>query len=213
VGLPKLLQRLYRYATGTLHLARIDAERAGSIEAFDLIQALYEKGLSGELTWDLPDDATDDEIIGAACLKMYGMRSTLLRKTALTIGDDEALDEQADPAPDALALLIERGAIEDLMRALEHDAEASAHAARMFESWTRAEIEADLGCDRPRSDAVHKRIMRVAATLCATMRDESEDEPPSSGPRGTNHAPQAAEERQGEAPEPHRGAGRAHGRR
>ncbi len=106
VGFPKLVEKLYRYATGTLRLAAIDAERADMIEAVDLVNTLMEKSLSGAVTWDLPEHASDDEVVGYACRKLYGMRSTLRRRAALTVGDeDDAIDGLADEAPDALSLL------------------------------------------------------------------------------------------------------------
>src|SRR5690242_9236844 len=103
VGFPRLLARLYRYATGTLRLAAIDADHAGDVEAVDLVHTLVEKGLSGTLTWTLPEHATDDEVVGYACSKLYGLRSTLRRKADLTRrDDDDALEERADEAPGAL---------------------------------------------------------------------------------------------------------------
>jgi hypothetical protein len=213
VGFPSLLKKLYRYATGTLRLAAVDAESAGVVETVDLVNTLMEKSLSGTLIWTLPENATDEEIVASACNKLYGMRSTLRRKAALTPGDDDALDELADEAPDALELLVARGAIEDAARALEHDAEASAHLREMLEGKKRAEIVRKFGCSAEHADVVRKRIMRGIAALGAGMNDESEDGPPSSGPRGSYHEPQATEERQGAPPEPHRGAGGARRRR
>ena len=212
VGFPKLLAKLHRYATGTLRLAAMDADRAGVVEAVDLVNTLVAKGLDGTLIWTLAEHATDDEIVGYACRKLYGMRSTLRRKAALTLCDDgDTPDVQADEAPSALDLLVAQGAIAEVVRAFEHDAEASAHLERMLAGAKRADIVDDLGCTPEHADVVRKRILRGIAALCARMNDEREDEPPSSGPRGRTHEPQATEERQGAPPEPHRGAGRARG--
>ena len=213
VGWASFVEKLHRYATATLRLAAIDAERAGVVEAVDLVNTLVERGLSGTLSWDLPEHATEVEIIGYACTKLYGMRSTLRRKDAFTVGGDEAIEERADEAPDALELLAEQRGIAEVLRAFEHDPEALAHVREMLAGSKRAEIVEELGCTADRADAVRKRIIRGIEALCARMNDQSEDEPPSSGPRGSYHEPQATEERQGAAPEPHRGAGRAGRRR
>ena len=205
VGFPTLLAKLYRYATGTLHLARIDADSADVVEAVDLVNALVETGLRGRLTWDLTEEATDEQIVAYACKKLYGMRSNLRKKAARMVGDDDArdaLDELPDEAPDALERFAEHRGIADVVRALAHDPEASAHLTRMLEGKDRAEIVYELGCTPERADVVRKRISRGIAR----MNDESEAGPPSSGPRGTYHEPQATEERQGAAREPLRGA-------
>ena len=71
---------------------------------------------------DLPESATDDEIVGYACRKLYGMRSTLRRKSAFTLrDDDDALDEHADGAADALEQLIEQRSIAEVVQAFEHE--------------------------------------------------------------------------------------------
>jgi hypothetical protein len=214
VGFSKLLGKLHRYATGTLHLAAIDAESADVVEAVDLVHTLVVKTLDGKLAWTLPESATDEEVVGYACKKLYGMRSTLRRKAGLTVCyDDDALDERVDEAaPDAQERLVEQSGIAAVVRAFAHDAEASAHIRMMLAGKKRAEIAEELGCTPERVDVVHKRILRGVAALSARMNHESEDEPPSSGSRGTDHA-QTTQERQGAAPEPHRGAGRAGRRR
>jgi hypothetical protein len=209
VGSKSFLEKLHRYATGTLHLAAIDAERADVVEAVDLVNTLVERVLDGTLIWALPEHATEEEVVGYACKKLYGMRSTLRRKAAFTLCDEGALDEQACDAPDALEMLFEQRVIADLLRAFEHDAEAQAYIGEVLAGKTRAEIVDGLGCTPERANAVRKRILRGITALDARMNDESEAEPPSSGPRGRHHEPQTTEERQGTPPEPPRGAGRA----
>lgn len=211
VGFPTLLAKLYRYATGTLGLAAIDAESAGVVEATDLVNTLVERGLGGTLPWSLPDHATTEQIVAHACMKLYAMRSAL-RKTAAYARGDDALDERADEAPDAFARLSGERAIADVVRAFEHDAEASAHIAKMREGKTRKDIASELGCTAGRVDVVRNRIVRGMTALRESANDNGEDEPPSSGPRGSYHA-QATEERRRADAEPHRGAGGAGGRR
>ena len=213
VGLPNLAQKLYRYATSTLGLAAVDAERAEVVEAVDLVNTLVEKSLEGTLSWTLPEHATDEEIVAYACNKLYGMRSTLRRKAAFTLHDDDALAELADEAPRALDLLVGQSEIAEVTRAFEHDAEASVYLRETIAGKTRAEIMAALGCTADRADVVRQRIVRGMAALRATMNDHTEPEPRRSGVRGTYHEPQATEERQGAAREPLRGAGGARGRR
>ena len=133
LGVPRLLARLYRYATSTLRLAAIDADHADGVEAVDLVHTLVEKGLSGTLTWTLPEDATDEEVVGYACSKLYGLRSTLRRKADLTgRDDDDALEERADQAPGALDQLVAHRMRVDIEQAFAHDAEASAYLGRML---------------------------------------------------------------------------------
>ena len=206
VGWTKLLSKLHRYATGTLRTAAIDADRADVIEAVDLVNTLVMKGLDGTLDWSLPEHATDEQIIGYACTKLYGMRSTLRRKSAFMLRDDgDAIEEHADAGPSALELLAAQGEIAEVLRAFEHDAEASIHIKLMLEGKTRAEIVEELGCTRERANVVRKRITRGIAALCAG-NNESEDEPPSSGSRGIYHESQTTQERQGAHAEPRRGA-------
>jgi len=212
VGFPKFLAKLYRYATGTLRLAAIGAESADVVEAVDLVNALVEKGLDGRLDWALPEHATDDEVVGYGCTKLYGMRANLRRDAARFVCDD-ALDALADEAPDALARLQEQRGIAEVLRAFEHDAETSAHVREMLAGKTRTEIASALGCAPAHADVVRRRILRGMAALRTRMNEDSEDGPPSSGPRGIYHEPQATEERQGAAREPLRGAGGARGRR
>jgi len=214
VGWTKLLAKLHRYATGTLRLAAIDADRADVVEAVDLVNTLVAKSLDGTLTWNLPAHATDEEVVGYACNKLYGMRATLRRKAALTLHDDsDALDEQADEAPDALEQLVEQTTIANVMQAFAHDVEASAHIKKMLAGKRRAEIVDELGCTPEQADVVRKRIVRGIAALGARINNEREDEPPSSGPRESYHEPKANKERQGAPPEPHRCAGGARRRR
>jgi hypothetical protein len=213
VGWTRLLARLHRYATGTLRLAALEDGRADTVEAVDVVNTLVERGLSGSLAWTLPEHASDDEIVRYACSKLYGMRSTLRRQAAWNVGDDDALNALADEGPDAFALLLEQRGIAELRRAFGPDAEASAHLERMLEGSKRAEIAAELGCSVEHADLVRRRILRRIAALRADTNDQREDEPPSSGPRGTYHEPQATQERRGAAPEPHRGAGGAGRRR
>jgi hypothetical protein len=173
VGLERLLAKLYLYATGTLHLAAIGAERGGVVEAGDVVNTLIEKGFSGTLAWTLPEDATEEQIVGLACMKLRGMHWTLRRQAARTLGDD-ALDERADPSPDALArLMVERG-LADLAGAVQHDAEATAYLRGMLAGETRAEIADELGWTADRAKVVRKRILRGVAALSARMNEDSE---------------------------------------
>jgi hypothetical protein len=212
VGVPNLLTKLYRYATVTLHLAAIGADRADVVEAIDLVNTLVTKGLDRRLLWTLDDDASDDAVVAYACKKLYGMRSTLRRKAALR-DDLDAVEEQVDEGPDALELCIDRRGIAEALRAFEHDAEASAYLQEMLAGRTQPEIARELGYTPTHAETVHKRVTRGIAALRARMDTQSEDEPPSSGPRGTTHDLQATEERQAAPPEPHRGAGGAGRRR
>jgi hypothetical protein len=211
VGYKTMVAKLYAYATCVLRLAAIDAGRAGRVEALDLVHTLVMNILSGTMVWALPEHATEEEIIRYACSKLYGLLSNLRKRDARMSGGD-ALDERADGAPDALAQLLTHRAIADAMRALERDPEATAYLRGMLAGKTRAQIIIDLGCDAEHADVVRKRIMRCAATLHA-MNDDSEDGPPSSGPRGHDDELPTAEGRHRAPPEPHRGALRAGRRR
>ena len=182
IGWPKVWARLLRYATGTLGLAAIDARRGRVFEAADLVSTLVMSALGGTLDWTLPEDATDEKIMRCACTKLYGMRSTLRRRAARTVYDD-ALDERPDPCADALARLVEARGHEALERLFERDAEASAHLEEMLERKTRLEIADKLGCTLVHVDTVRKRIVR--GIVAYARRTNDEDEPPSSGPRGT----------------------------
>jgi hypothetical protein len=212
VGWAKLWTRLHRYAVCTLRLAALDAKRAGIVEAGDLVGWVLTAGFGGELTWTLPEEATEDQIVSCACTALHGMYSNLRKRDGRSCGDD-ALAQLAHGAPDAVAMLLERSVIEDAKRALAPDAEASACLALMLEGERRPEIMAKLGLDEKHADVVKRRILRTLKALGAATNDNREDEPPSSGPRGGYHDLQATEERQRAAPEPHRGALRAGRRR
>jgi DNA-directed RNA polymerase specialized sigma24 family protein len=229
VGLQKLLARLHRYATVTLGLAAMDAGHAGEVEAADLVNTLMERCLRGTMAWALPADASDDHVIAYACSKLRGILSNHRRNARAHADascrregapdddgedDDGAQDEQADEAPDAFEQLAEQRGIADVVRLFEHDAEAAVHVEKMFQGKKRAEIAEELGCTAPHADTVRRRIFRRIAALSAeTMNPRSEDEPPSSGPRGRHHEPQATQERQGAPRKPHRRAGGAGRRR
>jgi hypothetical protein len=212
VGYDKLADKLYVYATYTMRLASIGARRAGEVEALDLVGTLCMKVLEGRIVWALPEDASEEEIVGYACRKMYGMLSTLRRRGARTSGGD-AVDDLADDAPDAFSMLLTQRGIADLTRALDGDGEASAYLQGMLGGDKRAEIAAALGCTVEHADVVHKRIMRCAAALHERDEDTCEDEPPSSGPRGHDDELPTAQERHRAPPEPPRRALRAAGRR
>jgi DNA-directed RNA polymerase specialized sigma24 family protein len=212
VGYKTMVAKLYAYATCVLHLAAIDAASAGRVEALDLVHTLVVNILFGKVVWALPEHATEEEIVRYACTKLYGMLSNLRKHDARTSGGD-ALDHWADDAPDALANLIARGSIADLLRALGDDPEAAAHLRGALEGQTRAQIAAQLGCSVEHATALRKRIMRGVAALKASMNDNSEDGPPSSGPRGHDDELPTAEERHRAPPEPPRGALRAGRRR
>jgi hypothetical protein len=191
VGVPKLWARLLRYATERLHLAAIDAESAGVVEAGDAVNALIVAGLSGDLVWTLRADATDDQIVEHACRKLFGMRSNLRKVAARSAGDDP-LDELADGTPDAFAMLLQRQTVAEARRAFPHDAEASTHLRLMLDGKTRADIVDELGCTAEQANAVRKRIVRGLEALGAAMNDDGEDEPQSSGPRATPGAARSA---------------------
>jgi hypothetical protein len=177
VGWTKVWRRLYRYATTTLGFAAIDAKRAGVVEAADLVNTLLVLALLGRLDWNLPEHATEVQIIHAACTKLYGMRSNLRRNAAWTVHDD-ALDERPDPCADALARLMEARGLAALERLFEHDAEASAHLEEMLDRKTRQEIAEKLGCTLLRVDTVRKRIVRAIAAYARSANDDSEDAGP-----------------------------------
>jgi DNA-directed RNA polymerase specialized sigma24 family protein len=212
VGYKTMVAKLYGYATCVLRLAAIDAARAGRVEALDLVHTLVVNILSGTVVWVLPEHATDEEIVGYACTKLYGMLSNLRKHDARTSGGD-ALDQLADGAPDPLATLLTRHSIAELLRAVGDDAEATAHLRGVLEGKPRAQIAAQLGCSVEHATALRKRIMRGVAALNASMNDNGEDEPPSSGPRGHDDELPTAEERHRAPPEPPRGALRAGRRR
>ena len=181
IGWPKVWARLYLYATSTLRLAAIDAESAGVVEAADVVITLLVTSLDGALGWTLPEDATEEQILGLACAKLSGMRWTLQRQAARTVSYDDALEEREDPGPDALARLVAKRGFADLERLFEHDAEGWAYFAEMLDGKTCPAIASTLGCTLEQGDTVRRRVVRRTAALCRTMNDDSEDEPPSSG--------------------------------
>jgi hypothetical protein len=211
VGYEKMQARLYLYATCVLHLAAVDARRAGLYEALELVDMLFLRVLEGTVAWALAEDATEEEITRYACVKLFGMLSTLRRGSARTFGGD-AVDELADDAPDALTLLLMHRGVTDVKRALSGDAEAWAYIQGMLEGGKRAQIAAELGCTAEHGKVIRKRIMRCAAALHA-MNDNGEDEPPSSDPRRSHDELPTAQERHRALHEPPRGALRAGGRR
>jgi hypothetical protein len=167
---------LYRYATGTLGFAAIGARRAGVVEAAEVVNTLALSALAGTLDWSLPEHATDEQIMGHACMKLYGMRSTLRRKAARAACDD-GLDERPDPGPDALTRLVVARGLLDLERILRQDPEASAYLGWMLEGKTREEIMAKVGCTAKRADVVRKRILRSIAAHVRRTSDAGADEP------------------------------------
>jgi hypothetical protein len=208
------MQALHVYATTTLHLAPIDAAVADSrVEATELVDTLFDKGLQGKLPFDLPEDATEEQVVRYLSNRLRWMCTDTFRQDARTVGD-EALDELPDPTPDALERLSGLRMVDGCKRALQHDAEASAYLEQ-FGDKPRAGIAAALGWTVQRVKVVRNRIARTLAALTARdadMDDDGEDEPPSSGPRGDYDVP-TAEERRRAPPEPHRWAGGARRRR
>jgi hypothetical protein len=181
VGWTTVWAALLDYATGTLRLPAPGARRAGVVEAAELVSTLLLKSVEGTLSWTLPEHATDEEIVGHACTKLFGMRSTLGRKAARTTTDD-TLDERPDPGPDALAKVMAKRRVEDLEGAFAHDAEAYAYLREMLKEETRPEIASTLGMPVERAKVVQKRVMRRIAAHARTANDDGEDGPPSSGP-------------------------------
>jgi hypothetical protein len=181
-------------------------------EAADLVDALILKILDGKLDWDLPEHAADDDVIAYLCTKLYGRCSSLRRRAARTLSD-EALDQRADEAPDAFERLSAEREIAYLARAFAEDAEALAYIGQMSLGKARAEIAEALGWTVQRAKVVRNRIRRTVEARGAAMNDNGEAGPPSSGPRGDLDETQATEERRGAAPERHRRAGGAGGRR
>jgi hypothetical protein len=169
------------------------------------------KSLAGEMTWDLPADASNEQIVSYACSKLYGMRSTLRRRADVARRDD-APDERPDEGPDPGEQIEEHEVVAAALRAFEHDAEGLIYVRRTLAGDTRAEIVAALGPGSQDVQFVRRRVIRRLAALRAKMNTEREDGPPSSGPRGSYHALQTPEERQGATPQPDRRAGRARGR-
>jgi len=86
VGWDELRKRLYEYATGTLHLAAIDAKKKGRVEATDAVNTLAERALDGSLPWTLPEDAPPKEIIRQACMKLRSGCSARYRHDARSVG-------------------------------------------------------------------------------------------------------------------------------
>jgi hypothetical protein len=209
------MQELYLYATNRLHLAPIDAEVAdGRLEATELLDMMFDQGLQGMLAFDLPEDATEEQVVRHLSNRLRWMCVTTFRQEVRTVGV-EALDELPDPTPDVEERLSGLRMVQHCKRALQHDAEASAFLEQLEEDKPRAGIAAALGWTVQRVKVVRNRIARSFATLVAReddMDDEREDEPPSSGPRGDYDVP-TAEERRGAPPEAHRGAGGARRRR
>jgi hypothetical protein len=181
VGWEDFSRRTGSYAVGTLHLAPLDADQAGVVEAADLVNTLVELALAGNLIWNLPEDATGDCIIRYACEKLRGLCANWNRHAAFSVADD-TLDERAHEGPDALSLLVEQQGLRDLLQAFARDSEAQAHVAMMLEGKVRTEIAEELGCTASRADAVRKRIFRGTAAISRAMNDEGEDEPPPSAP-------------------------------
>jgi hypothetical protein len=188
------MQALHVYATNRLHLASIDAEVADSRgEATELLDMLFDQGLQGMLAFDLPEDATEEQVIRYLKKRLRWMCATMLQQDVWTVGD-EALDELPDPTPDAFERLSGLRLVQHCKQALEHDAEASAFLEQLGEDKPRAGIAAALGWTVQRVKVVRNRIARTLATLTAReddMDDDAEDEPPSSGPRGDYDVPAA----------------------
>jgi hypothetical protein len=205
-----VLRKLHHHATTKLGLAPRDAKVAGRYEAVDVVNAMFEAGLSGRLVFDLPEDATEERVVRYLCGKLRTMRSTYHHPYARTL-HDEALHELLDETPDAVERLSGFRLAAAFRRAFEHDAEASAFLevlAEPPEDDTRAGIAKALGWTVQRVKAVRNRIARTLAAREPTMNDNGEDEPQSSIPRGDDHA-QTPEERRGAPHEPHRRAGGA----
>jgi hypothetical protein len=171
VGFSNLSAKLHRYATGTLHLAAVGAQRAGVFEASDLVNTLLLKGLAGELPWALPEDATEDDIVRHACKMLHSMCANCHRHAALAAGDDDAIDGLRDGAPDALAGLIARRQVAEVVEACAPDAEASVYLRMTLAGEKRADIIEALGCTEKHADVVRKRIGRVVAALHAKERN------------------------------------------
>jgi hypothetical protein len=204
------MQKLHRHATTKLGLAPRDARVAGRFEAVDVVNAMFEAGLDGRLPFDLPEDATEKEVVRYLSKRLRWTCATFFRRDAHLVGDD-ALDELPDETPDAVERLSGFRLAAAFQRAFEHDAEASAFLevlAEPPEDETRAGIAKALGWTVQRVKAIRNRIARTLRAREPTMNDNGEDEPQRSSPRGDHHA-QTPGERRGASPEPHRTAGGA----
>jgi hypothetical protein len=206
--MPSVTQKLYRYAVTRLGLAPIDAEVAGRVEAIELVNMMFERGLAGARRCNLPEDATEEQAVRYLSTRLRWTWVTLVRQDARSACDEE-LDELPDETPDAFERLSGLRMRASVIAAVAHDPEASAYLEELREGNTREEIASRLGMTIDHAKAVRKRIARYAE---AAMNDDGEDEPPSSGPRGDHHGP-TAEERRGAPPEARRGAGGARRRR
>jgi hypothetical protein len=208
VGWEPLLERLLRYTTCTLRYAAIDAETCGVVEATDLVNTLCARGLAGEIEWKLPPAATSDEVVGYLCKKLKGMRSNLRQHDAVAASDgDEGLRDVADDAPDALESAVWRSHLYARRSAIVEDPEALRLLAAYCEGHTeRKEAAEHLGWPERKVKTVRLRMMRRFKAKGYETTEESEAEPPRSGPPWSHHEPQATEERQGTPRKPARGA-------
>jgi hypothetical protein len=207
VGWRAAFQRLVRYAC-VLGYAAPDADTRGVEDAADRVQTLFVRALAGELTWKLPPDATDDRIVGHFCKRLEGMRSNQRQHDAIAcpVGDEvlaDRPDEDADPEEAASWTR----ALSARQEALQGDTEALKLLAAYIAGYVQRKDAADhLGWNEREVKTVRMRMMRCFRDKGFATITESEDEPPSSGPQGSEDEPQAPEERQGAPREPARSA-------
>jgi hypothetical protein len=208
---PSVMNALYRYAV-SLGLAPIDAERAGRVEAMELVNMMFEHGLAGDFRCTLGEDATQPQAVRYLKKRLFWMWATLFRREVPTVGDDETLDALPDATPDALERLSGYRMCAGVIAAVARDPEASAYFDKMQDCKPREDIARELGMSIGQANAVRKRIARCAEAYRTTLNDNDEDEPQRSSPRGDHHG-QTVEERRGAPPLADRGAGGARRRR
>jgi hypothetical protein len=207
IGAKRLVHRLIRYAMA-LGYGGPDALRCDAVEATDMAQALYTKGLARELVWNLRTDATEEEIFRYSCKKVKGMHSSRLARADVALSDgadglDDLFDEDEDPEEAAFwtrQMAARRTALDgdtkaqQLLAAYGEGKLVREDAAKHLH-WTPLEVT-----------VVRQRMTRSLRRAGFKTTAESEDGPPSSGPQGRDDEPQATEERQGALREPARSA-------
>jgi hypothetical protein len=195
VGAKSLVHRLIRYAMA-LGYGGPDALQCNVVEATDLAQALYMKGLARELVWKLPPDAPEEDVFRYSCKKVKGMHANRLAEAGVALSDgadglDDLVDEDEDP---------EEAAFWKRQMSARHTAlNGDTKAQQLLAAYGEGKLERAVAAKHLQWDpldvtVVRQRMLRGLRRAGFKTTAESEDGPPSSGPQGRDDEPQATEE-------------------